>query len=664
MAAYQPPLEVVIVHARESKQGPDLAKRLDLWLAGDPRNNAGCCAEIPVRIFSTNIFETDNAWRPKAKKSIVYFLYDVAMLREHEGLDAWAKRIRKAASETDSAVRVICVSIERIEKLQMKVAACLERNQFIFAHHEDGYAIQRAQLGIVDHLAKELVGDDTQLFLSHTKIGFTEVDTPGVAYAEAIRGFLSNKNIIKPFFDATSIRSGSPFEETLRETLLRSVVVVILTDLFSSRYWCRFEVMNAKRLGRPMVLVDALEHGEPISIPYAGNVQTIRWPLSDVTSEDHAERVVTAALYTLVADAHHRSRCRAVVGTRQECGAVAYGHYPELASLPSRTSDTGSERQLIVHPDPPLAAFELNSMRELRPDLAFASVSQFLAFGDKEETTLGDQTVALSLSNPEDMLSSGLSEVFVSRLWLRLASTLTAAGARLVYAGDSRSGGYTNQLVDLLVSCMDTGRQLPDAAFTWVYPVLSENEEEQPVDWSDFRPVRLERVMAESPTIEWDIPDEHLTHVRDAVVLTRARKRVTEHCTAHVFMGGTLNNRRALPGVLEEFLLSMEQGRPCFLIGAIGGVAAKCAELLQGEQVTFDSEFAHLGDDAEACRRSWQEKVGVLDLEGRLLKLKGSGFAQLCNGLSEGENSLLASSTDVSQIIGLVALGLRYLKMP
>ena len=43
------------------------------------------------------------------------------------------------------------------------------------------------------------------------------------------------------------------------------------TDHYSSRPWCRREVLEAKRFGAHILIVDALDSGDPRSFPYGGS---------------------------------------------------------------------------------------------------------------------------------------------------------------------------------------------------------------------------------------------------------------------------------------------------------------------------------------------------------------------------------------------------------
>ena len=53
--------------------------------------------------------------------------------------------------------------------------------------------------------------------------------------------------------------------------------MIVLTDNYATREWCRTEVILAKEHDRPIVVVNALESHEIRSFPYIGNVPVIRW---------------------------------------------------------------------------------------------------------------------------------------------------------------------------------------------------------------------------------------------------------------------------------------------------------------------------------------------------------------------------------------------------
>ncbi|MFN9292513.1 MAG: toll/interleukin-1 receptor domain-containing protein, partial [Planctomyces sp.] len=58
-----------------------------------------------------------------------------------------------------------------------------------------------------------------------------------------------------------------------------SVVIAILTDHYTSRPWCLEEILQTKTLQQrgPLVVIDALESGEPRSFPWLGNAPVVVW---------------------------------------------------------------------------------------------------------------------------------------------------------------------------------------------------------------------------------------------------------------------------------------------------------------------------------------------------------------------------------------------------
>ena len=73
-----------------------------------------------------------------------------------------------------------------------------------------------------------------------------------------------------------NIPPGVPFDLVIDHEVGSSVMVAIHTDSYSSREWCRREVIRAKRLNVPMLTVDCLKEGDECIFPYLGNVPSVR----------------------------------------------------------------------------------------------------------------------------------------------------------------------------------------------------------------------------------------------------------------------------------------------------------------------------------------------------------------------------------------------------
>ena len=96
-----------------------------------------------------------------------------------------------------------------------------------------------------DELAQFLT--KVQVFLSHSKR-----DADGQRIARLIRQQLFDGEGLASFFDVHDIPPGLPFDRVLLHQVKVSAVVVVHTDSFSSREWCRREVIEAKRWNVPL----------------------------------------------------------------------------------------------------------------------------------------------------------------------------------------------------------------------------------------------------------------------------------------------------------------------------------------------------------------------------------------------------------------------------
>ncbi len=84
------------------------------------------------------------------------------------------------------------------------------------------------------------------IFLSHSKH-----DGDGERIAQAIRHSLHQSHGLASFFDVYDIPAGLRFQQVLLQQVRVSAMVAIHTDTYSSREWCRREVIEAKRWNVP-----------------------------------------------------------------------------------------------------------------------------------------------------------------------------------------------------------------------------------------------------------------------------------------------------------------------------------------------------------------------------------------------------------------------------
>ncbi len=98
----------------------------------------------------------------------------------------------------------------------------------------------------------------------------------GADVAIEIRSWLYANSALSSFLDVHNISAGLRFSQVIEHHVEHSVMLVVYTDSYSSREWCRREVIAVKRNDVPMVVADCLDEGDDRAFPYLGNVPVVR----------------------------------------------------------------------------------------------------------------------------------------------------------------------------------------------------------------------------------------------------------------------------------------------------------------------------------------------------------------------------------------------------
>ena len=183
-----------------------------------------------------------------------------------------------------------------------------------------------------------------QIFLSHSKH-----DDDGERIANLIRDHLHAGHGLSSFFDTHDIPAGLPFQRVLLKQVRFSAVVAIHTDSYSSREWCRREIIEAKHWNVPLVVVNCITDQDERGFPYMGNVPIVRM---DPHSDDRVDVVIGRLLDEVLKDF--------LVGL------------PPQKDVPDPT---------IVYPDPPLSTEEGRLFENVAPRVRLRSLTEWVAGG-------------------------------------------------------------------------------------------------------------------------------------------------------------------------------------------------------------------------------------------------------------------------------------------
>lgn len=221
-----------------------------------------------------------------------------------------------------------------------------------------------------DELALEAYLKKVQIFLSHSKH-----DGDGEQIANAIRSRLHDGHGLASFFDVHDIPAGLRFHKVLLQQVRVSAMVAIHTDSYSSREWCRREVIEAKRWNVPLVVANSISEIDERSFPYMGNVPVVRL---EPHEPDRIDFVISRLLDEVLKDFLWRCRVELTRGVADQ-DVIFLPRPPELISLSSLPPAADVPEPLIVYPDPPLSAEEERLFAEIAPRVQLRSLTEWLA---------------------------------------------------------------------------------------------------------------------------------------------------------------------------------------------------------------------------------------------------------------------------------------------
>ena len=220
-------------------------------------------------------------------------------------------------------------------------------------------------------------GDEPQLeeYLQkiQTFLSYSKHDGHGKDVAESIRRWLQQNSALSSFLHVYDIPAGLPFPDVIDHHIGKSIFLAIHTDSYSSREWCRREVIEAKDKGVPMIVMDCLHSGDERAFPYLGNVPVVRM---DPVAKDRLPEIAQRLLDEVLID--FLWRCRVELLPEPRLDAIFMARPPELVSLATLAVEQDS-RRVIVYPDPPLDSEELRLLGATWSDIRIRTMTQWLA---------------------------------------------------------------------------------------------------------------------------------------------------------------------------------------------------------------------------------------------------------------------------------------------
>jgi hypothetical protein len=372
--SFQNPLSVFIIWHPDYAEGQQIADFLYSILCRDFSKPLIRSMGIPVYFRSTRAANTSKPIGIDFNES--EFTAVIALVDDKFILDSeFRKYIDQISDECDKATDKRRVYPIAISKNAHKVSAKYSEKNFIPVNETENLNAE-IKSPVLHELCRLLMNmkkatDETEtsstpppvkLFISHSKHDESKDD------AIAFRDFINSETQLKTFFDTNDIAYGSNFGEEIKKAAHESALVVFQSDSYAEREWCRIEVLEAKKAGCPIVIVNAVQNKEQRAFPYLGNYPSIRF------KDKNFSQIIDLTLEQVL---FNRYTIKFIDSLTDQYGIKAdriLSTSPELFNFIQLKKDGLHKKEefgLVIYPDPPLGSEEMELLNQLDNDFVF-----------------------------------------------------------------------------------------------------------------------------------------------------------------------------------------------------------------------------------------------------------------------------------------------------
>ena len=283
-----------------------------------------------------------------------------------------------------------------------------------------------------------------------------------------------------------------------------------------------------------------------------------------------------------------------------------------------------------------------------------------------EKSFLFDKSIAISVSNSENLYELGLDEQHLNDISIELARYIISNDGTALYGGDLRENGFTKYFEEL--SSQYTRNDDDRHAFInyFAHPFLNKIDKKFERDFKSKR-IRLKKISCpEHINFDFDKNYQPTNEVNDRYIFAECfrvlREKMTEDCDAKIIIGGKLSNYLGyIPGVLEEAIYQIESKKPLYIVGGFGGVTNEISKLILGESSTILSNQSQYNSQfLQDFKMFVNDKYKFIDYDFINNLFSGFNLKTLStnNFLTENENRRLFISKNIHEITYLIMKGM------
>lgn len=595
-----------------------------------------------------------------AEKVIVYFFVGKNSVVSLE----WEEYIEKTVNNPLLSVIPIALDETAFNIKSIGALNCIreyeynenEQQQFFISLAHEIY-----RLGFNDTRKEISKNSSLKIFLSHAKDGKN-----GINVTKQLKQVIDN-SAMRRFFDTNDIAPGYKFDEEIVNNIKDSSIIIVNSDIYSTRYWCQREIQVSKESERPIIEVDLIEKGMDRKFPYAGNVPVVRADIKNEKIEiDDLYRILETILIETIRYYYVDSKLSKI--EKKITGRVKrMSRPPEMCDLQKILKKDGDFIKLnydrIVYPDPPIYSEELDFFKRLGINVCTPV--------EMQSQILLNKKIGISISNPDIVYLEkiGQNESHLKKLSQILAKYLLGSAATLIYGGDLRKDGFTENLILEAKILKDRTKSEDIHLKNYLSWPIYLNDSEEVKDWkANYKGILemvnvgtdedIEKLIVSKE--EFVFPDTENNCYVWSRSLTKMRDMMINDCDVRICAGGRDKGYKGkMPGVLEEIIIASEKGVPIYLLGGFGGIVHSVCKVIEkgivSENLTLEWQIENNVGYRGLLElyKNGGETINYMEITEKIKHIN------LNNGLSKEENIKLFNTVYLDEAVHLILKGLQ-----
>ncbi len=311
----------------------------------------------------------------RAEWNVVVVLQDIDMQDQPEIWEPYLADVMSQHAANKSASIVIPVALGDAGTASLREQQGVAKQ--VVTGAPDDASVRRLFISLLNSIlvmlepegSRSAGGAGHAVFISHAK---RDGEPAAEKIATQLRGVMDSLGP-QCFFDKASLIPGDNYPEHFEKSIERASLLALATDAYHTRPWCRWEMLCAKELGRPVVVADLGRGRIERSFPYIGNVPTIRL---DDALESLSNETVEVLIQALLCESLRMDLWKRLASRIRQPDDRLLTRPPELSDLVLIAPNASGQGRRVLYPDPPLSTEEMDLLSRAFPSVALLTLSQ------------------------------------------------------------------------------------------------------------------------------------------------------------------------------------------------------------------------------------------------------------------------------------------------